>query len=130
MDKLGLRPALDGCVPHSMHVGGTPLAVFQVDWPGWLCDRGIVSGFVWNIKLKLALWPVTAKDGLEMNRLENSERQHKAKNAEASRARRTAPCHGDASSLAAVHLRTPAICVLFLLVRSEQPFQCWHGQQQ
>jgi len=64
MDKLRLRPPLDGGVPHGIYVTGAPFPILQIDWPGWLCHSGIIRGPVGNIEFKLALRSVAAKDGL------------------------------------------------------------------
>src|SRR5215510_4806920 len=70
MNKLGLRPSFDGCVPHGIHVGWAPFPILQIDWPGWLCNRDIVRGLVRNVELERALWSVAAKDGLIAHRFQ------------------------------------------------------------
>ena len=64
MDKLRLRPPLDGGVPHGIYVTGAPFPILQIDWPGWLCHSGIVRGLVGNIEFKFAVRSVAAKDDL------------------------------------------------------------------
>ena len=77
MDKLRLRPPLDGCVPHGMHVTRAPFPVLQIDRPDWFCGRGVVSCLVRNIELKRAFRPVTAENRLVANPLEDCSREQK-----------------------------------------------------
>ena len=51
------------------------MAVLQIDWPLWPCDRDVIEWLVQSVEGKISLWSFTPKNDLEIDSLCNGRCQ-------------------------------------------------------
>src|SRR5436190_3019220 len=115
-----------------MHISGPPLPILQIDWPLWLCDCCVIQWLVRSVEVIQALWSLSAKDNLEINRLCNGRCQQDSKNAQPDRAPQAVADNCGMIWFAPVRLPACAACILLWFIGSKQPFQrrdCKHQQE-